>query len=499
MDENTNATDADRSPFRRFCISRKLLAVGAILAVWQALVLILALASLLVGKGSADPQSSTKTETFVSSLLSPTPADIQETTTSIEKLRGRHSDVMALYHEIVASHLSSGKTYHAAQVADRVPKECPKLYRALGMALGSQTWEKRPALTAVSYGYYDKDLIPRLRALANRPDYSGPLWQQIALYSELLVVLNTQQYEAARAVLKRMQDGQHGQTENVSTAIDDLIQSPDSSRARLELARSLTVMAYGSWYRIALVDLHWRAWDVAESQQDRAAVLRSVAPLYADWGSAKDPATGILLHSAAVRLVGGKTGLAEEAAEGIAAIADLFQSTRHTEEAIQLYGAVAADLPGTRAWARSTFNHGLLLRESGCSGRATTSLKTIFDSSANDMDSTPNLMTAYRNYRHRASLEISRAYVDKLNLPMAYYWRLLAADKYRYRSWCGTCAGSTMLGNMWDLLVLSLEAGPLFVVINLLFSPLRYWLVWLCLLIVLSVWRRRVKKRTAAA
>jgi len=352
---------------------------------------------------------------------------------------------------------------------------------------------------AVSYGYYERDLIPRLRALPDKPGYGRRPMRRIALYSELLVVLNTQQFEAAKKVLKRMQDGRHSHTERVSAAVENLIQSPNSSRTRLELARSLTVMAYGSWYRVALVDLHWRAWDVANSQQERAAVLRSIAPFYADWGSAKDPATGIEIHSSAVRLVGGKTGLAEEAAEGVAAIAALSQSTQFTEEAIQLYGAVAEHLPGTRAWARSTFNHGLLLRESGCLDRAVASLKTIFDSSANDKDPAPNLMTAYRNYRHRASLEISQAYVGKLNLPMAYYWRLLAADKYSYRSWCGTCAGSTMFGNMWDILVLSLGAGPLFVVINLLLSPLRYWLVWLCLLIVLSVWRRRVMKRRASA
>ena len=84
---------------------------------------------------------------------------MQETTTSIEELRECHNDAMVVYHEIVASHLSSGKTYYAAQVADRMPKTSPKFYHAFGGNLGSKTWGRDPELMAVSYGYYERHYL----------------------------------------------------------------------------------------------------------------------------------------------------------------------------------------------------------------------------------------------------------------------------------------------------------------------------------------------------
>src|SRR4051812_44421268 len=60
-------------------------------------------------------------------------------------------------------------------------------------------------------------------------------------------------------------------------------------------------------------------------------------------------------------------------------------------------------------------------------------------SGVNDCDPSGNLMEAYRNYRHRACLEISMCHEEEGDREAALRYAVLARDRYPYRSWCGTC------------------------------------------------------------
>lgn len=57
-----------------------------------------------------------------------------------------------------------------------------------------------------------------------------------------------------------------------------------------------------------------------------------------------------------------------------------------------------------------------------------------------DKEAGGDIMEAYRNYRHRACLEIAECYEAQKDYVTALTYAEVARDKHKYQSWCGTWA-----------------------------------------------------------
>ena len=87
-------------------------------------------------------------------------------------------------------------------------------------------------------------------------------------------------------------------------------------------------------------------------------------------------------------------------------------------------------------------NAGIADREGGRHREAIAWFETLLGSGVCDRDPSPNLMEVYRNYRHRACLEISACYEALGETASALRYAVLARDSYPYQSWCVTCQRS---------------------------------------------------------
>jgi tetratricopeptide (TPR) repeat protein len=110
------------------------------------------------------------------------------------------------------------------------------------------------------------------------------------------------------------------------------------------------------------------------------------------------------------------------------------------EEAMERWGRVINhSLPGSSNWAVAVFNTGISLREHHRYQEAISRFTELLASRVNDLEPGGSLMEIYRNYRHRACIEIATCHEKLGNRVAAVQYLCLARDVHQFKSWCGTC------------------------------------------------------------
>jgi tetratricopeptide (TPR) repeat protein len=112
------------------------------------------------------------------------------------------------------------------------------------------------------------------------------------------------------------------------------------------------------------------------------------------------------------------------------------------DEALERWQAVTARYPFTSAWGKAIFNTGMVYKEQHRYEEAIGHFERLFPSHVDDHESGAGLMEVYRNYRHRACLEISSCYEARGDYAAALHHARRAKTEYRYQSWCLTCRAS---------------------------------------------------------
>ncbi|MHC4603009.1 MAG: family 16 glycoside hydrolase [Planctomycetota bacterium] len=146
-----------------------------------------------------------------------------------------------------------------------------------------------------------------------------------------------------------------------------------------------------------------------------------------------------LVHSAEDNGFGRSTNQQDEDSQALARANELFEQGEY-EEATKVYAALEEkqDLP-LSIWGKAVFNHGLSLSKLSRHDNAIKEFKKILTSDVDETEPSPNLMAAYRSYRHRACLQIAQNYESSGRYADALKYTVLARDRFVLHSWCGTC------------------------------------------------------------
>ena len=91
-------------------------------------------------------------------------------------------------------------------------------------------------------------------------------------------------------------------------------------------------------------------------------------------------------------------------------------------------------------WGMVSNNLGLVLKIEEKYGEAIEVFESILVSDVNDRDPGGHIMENFRNYRHKASIQIALCYEAKGDIPKALEYIELARTKYAFEAHCGNCA-----------------------------------------------------------
>lgn len=351
------------------------------------------------------------------------------------------------------------------------------------------------ALSAAESGFFDELVMQHLVQLSARSDHQAADWQQILRFARVIGFVSLARYQEASTLLGEPKPKPGSREEAVQELLRSLAQCPDDFRVQVSLANAVAEMPYCSRFTRARAGLYRRAYDSATNDIERTeAIIRFAA----HWVGPGQGVSRQGLREAAAVVLAKCEGPRPLLADNFAAMADAYAATLQNRRAVSLFRLVTQQFPGTPVWGRCVFNEGYILRRMGYPSASIAAFSQIFPSGVNEHDPGPNIMEAYRNYRHRAAQEISGAYADIFDFPRSYYWMYLSSTRYPYQSWCGTCRWSTERKLAIQLLNASLKAGPMFVAGNLLLNPLRNLKLWLTLgvgVLVLRTALRRFRKR----
>lgn len=116
----------------------------------------------------------------------------------------------------------------------------------------------------------------------------------------------------------------------------------------------------------------------------------------------------------------------------------LYEDGRY-QEAIIVWNQVKNNYQGTTSWPKAVFNIGLAYEQMELYGRAIEYFTMILKAKVDNKEPGQCVMEAYRNYHHKACMEISWCYKVTEDYERALEYAILGRDVYRYESWCGTC------------------------------------------------------------
>jgi tetratricopeptide (TPR) repeat protein len=122
---------------------------------------------------------------------------------------------------------------------------------------------------------------------------------------------------------------------------------------------------------------------------------------------------------------------------------DLFEAGDY-EGSIYVWAEVIDSHPGTTSWPKAVYNTGLAYENLKDYREAIEYFKILLTTNVNNKEPGANVMEAYRNYQHKACMEISWCYETMEDYNEALKYAKLGRDRYVYETWCGTCYGMHM-------------------------------------------------------
>jgi hypothetical protein len=273
-----------------------------------------------------------------------------------------------------------------------------------------------------------------------------------------------------------------------------LLENLAQHRKDFDVETSLALALCGVSYRFGGLEAWaWQLWDRAE-QPARRARIASVLAVFRD-----DPESGVL-QQAALRFDSAAVDLPSDGyANATILVAQQLAESGQRLEALALYQETERVTHSAPIWGPAVFNQGLLLHRCGYQAASRTALLRLIASSVDDKEPGANLMRTNQNYRYEAANLIADSYKSEGAFPWAYQWRVRAAERYRFYSWCGTCASSASQRLSVLLFRDALLAGPIFVAAHMALHPERTWFFWCVILIAASIvfWWKRRRCRTA--
>ena len=471
--------------------------VTGALCLWQGLVFALAGLCHLIGSGTRVPTLADSESREIASLLQPTDYDKQQSLSEVNELFGTHRGTVRLWQEAIYQLLGGKDPESVLSKLEAQAPQSPKFYGSYTRWLLSDLWRKSRGellITAAGYGCTNVSVLAGIDSLRQ-----GPVAEkEVARYSDdaksLAFILRANYPDAAKSMSAESTVFSEQEAKKITAALSHLEQSPSDFERRLELAESLVSFARTGRFTVGYTSYCWDLWNEASTVEQRASVLYLLGRIYE---RDDDPETTRVLYSAGVRLSSSLPAIdPNRQASLITGVAKVESNAAKHLVAAALYKKAGEITQDKRLWGISAFNQGALLREAGYGQAAAKVLLGLIESDVNDQDPGGNLMETYRNYRNRAARLIADSYRDRGNLPMLYYWRYKTAQLYPYQSWCGTCLESYRWEETTDLLLGSIQAGPIFFVANLIIFPGRNWFLWpLILFGGALVWLRGRKMR----
>jgi hypothetical protein len=279
--------------------------------------------------------------------------------------------------------------------------------------------------------------------------------------------------------------------QQIAALLENLAQHRNNVELETRLALALSVVSYR---HSGLEGWAWQLWNRAEKPAERARVAGVLAVFR------NEPENGAF-YRASLRFASAAGDLAaEEYANSAMAVARQLAESGQRFDALALYQEVERVTHPGPTWGPAVFNQALLLHQAGYQAASRRTSLRLIGSTVNDREPGGNLMRTNQNYRHEAANLIADSYNSQCAFPWAYRWRLRAAERYRFYSWCGTCASAANQGLSIRLFRDALLAGPFFVLAHMALYPSRTSFAWCMVATLLFViyWqdrRRRSKAR----
>ncbi len=133
----------------------------------------------------------------------------------------------------------------------------------------------------------------------------------------------------------------------------------------------------------------------------------------------------------------------QEGSEGSAglmlAAGNAFYESGNTARAIEVWHKIISEPLRTPEWPKAVYNLGQGEQNRGNFRLAIRYFDLLLESHPNDKEPGQNIMEPYRNYSHRAALQLSLCNEKLGDFTNALRYARLAKTNYPYHSWCGTC------------------------------------------------------------
>ncbi len=121
------------------------------------------------------------------------------------------------------------------------------------------------------------------------------------------------------------------------------------------------------------------------------------------------------------------------------AAGNAFYESGNTARAIEVWHKIISEPLRTPEWPKAVYNLGQGEQNRGNFRLAIRYFDLLLESHPNDKEPGQNIMEPYRNYSHRAALQLSLCNEKLGDFTNALRYARLAKTNYPYHSWCGTC------------------------------------------------------------
>ncbi len=351
---------------------------------------------------------------FLSAALAPTAEDVGRAEALLSKWKSVHGEAMRAVQRIFAIEDVQQRRAAMRSEFERTDPSWPFEYT---MPMRAWVWCGGDDATAAIAAGVSTD--------TDRGEPLARAWNLVraAKYSEVKEVIRAEKYPRERDL--------------AALAIDRLAASPEDLDSRLNW---LDVLGRCDADALAIARLDF-CWTLLDKTHDLSARAKIVERIAAVCGTSMDGSGDYRFKRDMIEATALLSGASQDPglrASALSRLADGELAANHKVRAAVLFATVADGNRDVPDWGRSAFNTGFVLRELDHADPAIVYLTRLFDSDVDDKE--PNtLLQPYRNYRHRAAVEISKAHESAGRFPEAYDWMLASGSKYPYESWCGTC------------------------------------------------------------